>query len=165
MRAAGVRLWTQRHCVCVCVCLCVCVCVCVWTQRNETQRHCVCVCVCVCAPRDTVCVCVNPETLCVCVCACVCVCVCVWCPMCLKNKKEIKNIWKVAKHCSSWVKCKSNLQWTTSHWPEWPSLKNIQTINAGEGVEKRKSSCVVGGNVNWYSHHGRWYGDFFKNYQ
>ena len=36
----------------------------------------------------------------------------------------------------------------TSHWSEWPSLKNLQTINAGEGVQKRKPSCTVGGNVN-----------------
>ena len=39
--------------------------------------------------------------------------------------------------------------------------KSLQTINAGEGVEK-KHSCIVGGNVNWYSHYGRWYGDYFK---
>ena len=26
--------------------------------------------------------------------------------------------------------------------------KNLQTINAGEDVEKRESSCTVGGNVN-----------------
>ena len=26
--------------------------------------------------------------------------------------------------------------------------KGLQTINAGEGVEKRKRSCTVGGNVN-----------------
>ena len=26
--------------------------------------------------------------------------------------------------------------------------KNLQTINAGEGVEKRKTSWTVGGNVN-----------------
>ena len=32
---------------------------------------------------------------------------------------------------------------------EWPSSKNLQTINAGEGVEKREPSCTVGGNVNW----------------
>ena len=38
-------------------------------------------------------------------------------------------------------------------------IKSLQTINAGEGVEKRECSCTVGGNVNWYSHHGRWYGD------
>ena len=42
-------------------------------------------------------------------------------------------------------------------------IKNIQTINAGEGVEKRERSCTVGGNVNWYSHYGRQYGDSLKN--
>ena len=26
--------------------------------------------------------------------------------------------------------------------------KNLETINAGEGVEKREHSCTVGGNVN-----------------
>ena len=29
-----------------------------------------------------------------------------------------------------------------------PSSKSLQTINAGEGVEKREPSCTVGGNVN-----------------
>ena len=34
--------------------------------------------------------------------------------------------------------------------------KNLQTTNAGEEVEKREQhSCIVGGNVNWYSHYGR----------
>ena len=27
-------------------------------------------------------------------------------------------------------------------------IKNLETINAGEGVEKREPSCTVGGNVN-----------------
>ena len=54
-------------------------------------------------------------------------------------------------------KCKSKLQWDiTSHQSEWPSLKSLQTINAGEGVKKRERSYTVGGNVNWYSHYGRW---------
>ena len=34
----------------------------------------------------------------------------------------------------------------------------IQTINAGEGVEKREPSCTVGGNVHWYSHYGEQHG-------
>ena len=33
--------------------------------------------------------------------------------------------------------------------------KNLQTINAGECVEKREPSCTIGGNRNWYSHCGR----------
>ena len=30
--------------------------------------------------------------------------------------------------------------------------KNSQTINAGEGVERREASYTVGSNVSWYSH-------------
>ena len=46
-------------------------------------------------------------------------------------------------------KCKSKLQGDiTSHQSEWPSSKSLQTINAGEGVEKREPSCIAGGNVN-----------------
>ena len=44
------------------------------------------------------------------------------------------------------------------HQSEWPSSINLQTINAGKGVEKRKPSWTVGGNVNWYSHYGEHYG-------
>ena len=42
-------------------------------------------------------------------------------------------------------------------------IKNLQTINAGEGVEKREPSCTVGGNVNGYSHYGEQYGGSLKN--
>ena len=31
---------------------------------------------------------------------------------------------------------------------EWSSSKNLQTINAGEDVEKREPSCTVGGHGN-----------------
>ena len=41
--------------------------------------------------------------------------------------------------------------------------KNLQTINAGEDVEKREPSCTVSGNVNSYSYYEEQYGDFFKN--
>ena len=42
-------------------------------------------------------------------------------------------------------------------------IKNLQTINAGEGVEKRVPYCTDGGNVNWYSHYGEQYGGSLKN--
>ena len=49
------------------------------------------------------------------------------------------------------------------HQSEWPlSKKNLQTINAGEGMEKRKPSCTVDGIVTWYSHYGEQYGDSLK---
>ena len=60
-------------------------------------------------------------------------------------------------------KCKSKLQWDiTSHWSQWPSSKNLQTINAREGMKKREPSCTIGGNANWDSHYGRQHGDPFK---
>ena len=48
-------------------------------------------------------------------------------------------------------KCPLKDEWIKKIWynqSEWPSSKNLQTINAGEGVEKREPSCTVGGNVN-----------------
>ena len=33
--------------------------------------------------------------------------------------------------------------------------RDLQAINAGEGVEKRETSYTVGGNVNCYSHNGK----------
>ena len=61
-------------------------------------------------------------------------------------------------------KCESKLQWgIISHGSEWPSSKNLQTVNAGEDVEKREPSYTVGGNVNWYNHYGEQYGSSLKN--
>ena len=40
------------------------------------------------------------------------------------------------------------LSCVTSHWSEWPPSKNLQTVNAGEDVEKREPSSTVGGNVD-----------------
>ena len=42
-------------------------------------------------------------------------------------------------------------------------IKSLQTINAGEDVEKREPSCFVDGTVNCSSHYGRQYGDSLKN--
>ena len=36
-----------------------------------------------------------------------------------------------------------------------PSLKSLQTISAGEGMEKREPFYTVGGNVNCCSHCGK----------
>ena len=81
-----------------------------------------------------------------------------------KTYRWLINMWKDAQHCSLLEKCKLKLQWgITSQWSEWPPSKSLQTINAGEGVEKRESSCTVGGHVNWYSHYRRQYGDSLKS--
>ena len=34
-------------------------------------------------------------------------------------------------------------------------IRSLQKTNAGKGVKKREPSYTVGGNVNWYSHHGK----------
>ena len=49
-----------------------------------------------------------------------------------------------------------------SHQSERPSSKRLQTINAGEGVEKRELSYTVGGNANWDSHYGEQCEDSLK---
>ena len=41
-------------------------------------------------------------------------------------------------------------------------IKSLQTINAGEGVEKREPSYTVGGSANCYSHYGEQCGDSLK---
>ena len=49
---------------------------------------------------------------------------------------------------------------------EVPShAKSLQTINAGEGVEKKEPSYTVGGNANLYSHYGEQRGDSLKNWK
>ena len=63
-------------------------------------------------------------------------------------------------------KCKSKPQrGIISHRSEWPPSKCLQTINAGEGVEKKEPSYTVGGNANWYSHYGEQCGDSLKNWK
>ena len=41
--------------------------------------------------------------------------------------------------------------------------KNLQTVDAGEGVEKREPSYTVVERVNWCSHYGDQYGGSSQN--
>ena len=71
----------------------------------------------------------------------------------INHTGEVKHLMRSSWHESVW-----------SLWHEsvWPSSKSLQTINAGEDMDTRESSCTVGGNANWYSHYGKQYGDSLK---
>ena len=67
-----------------------------------------------------------------------------------KTYRWPRNTWKDVQHHSSLETCKSKARWgTTLHQPEWPSSKSLQTLSAGEGVEKKEPYYTVGGNVIW----------------
>ena len=44
-------------------------------------------------------------------------------------------------------------------------IKSLQTINAGEGMEKREPSYTVVANANLYSQYGEQCGESFKNWE
>ena len=45
---------------------------------------------------------------------------------------------------------------------EWLSAINQQKTSAGDDVQKGNPFCTVGGNVDWYSHCEKQYGDTSK---
>ena len=44
-----------------------------------------------------------------------------------------------------------------------PIIKKSTTINAGESVERREPSCVVGGDVSRYIHYGEQHAGSLRN--
>ena len=59
------------------------------------------------------------------------------------------NIWKNTHHYWSLEKCKSKPHWDTiSRQLEWRSLKNLETTDAGDDVEKKEHFYSVGGSAN-----------------
>ena len=70
--------------------------------------------------------------------------------------EKMFNIWDYQRDANQ------NHSEVLPHSGQMASSKYLQMINAGKDVKKREPSYTIGGNVNWYSHCGKWYGVFFK---
>ena len=65
------------------------------------------------------------------------------------SKEDIQMAKRYMKRYSTALKANQNDREVSSHTTQnGHHQKDLQTINAGEGVEKREPLCTAGGNVN-----------------
>ena len=74
---------------------------------------------------------------------------------------------KYMKRCStSLIIREAQIKTTLRHHLTFVSLittsKRQEKTNVGKDAEKRELLCTTGGNVKWYNHDGKQYGDFLK---
>ena len=81
-----------------------------------------------------------------------------------KDTYMAKSTWKSTQHHCVLEKCRSEWQrGIASHGSEWPLSERLQTLNAGESVEKGEPSFIVSRNENWYNRCGEQNGSLKRN--